>query len=142
MSELQETSEDGGFSTEQYFETQHAPHDLEARIKPAREFVERWSGVDGKKVVVVTVSGPDNQSVTNVMLTKRLHAERWYDGSSRIKHVRPTISWRHSMSKLILNDCPVSGSLTTFQLVQEDPHRLNTSCRLVTPLSSYIVNIR
>jgi hypothetical protein len=45
-----------GFSTEQYFETQPPPSDLEARVRPAREFVERWRKVQGKKVVVVTVS--------------------------------------------------------------------------------------
>lgn len=44
------------FSTERYFETQPPPPDLDVRIQAAREFVGRWSGVGGKKVVVVTVS--------------------------------------------------------------------------------------
>ncbi|KAH8090790.1 DNA/pantothenate metabolism flavoprotein [Filobasidium floriforme] len=46
-----------GFSTEQYFETQPPPPDLDARIQPARDFVERWNRVEGKKVVVVTSGG-------------------------------------------------------------------------------------
>lgn len=46
-----------GFSTEQYFETQPAPANLEARVQPARAFVEKWRKIKNQKVVVVTSGG-------------------------------------------------------------------------------------
>jgi hypothetical protein len=60
----------GAFSTEQYFETQPPPSDLESRVEPAREFVERWRKVEGKKVVVVTVC---KAVLVNLKYTLTLH---------------------------------------------------------------------
>ncbi|KAJ9099121.1 hypothetical protein QFC21_004000 [Naganishia friedmannii] len=47
----------GQFSTETYFSTQPPPPDLQARLQPVKEFVERWREVEGKRVVVVTSGG-------------------------------------------------------------------------------------
>lgn len=46
----------GQFSTETYFSSQPPPGDLQARLKPVREFIGKWQAVEGKRVVVVTVS--------------------------------------------------------------------------------------
>lgn len=46
----------GQFSTETYFSSQPPPADLQARLRPVREFVGKWQAVEGKRVVVVTVS--------------------------------------------------------------------------------------
>jgi hypothetical protein len=43
------------FSTESYFQTQPAPAGLEEHTDRIRTFVERWKGVEGKRVVLVTV---------------------------------------------------------------------------------------
>lgn len=44
------------FSTESYFQTQRPPVGLEEKIGRVKEFVDRWQAVEGKKVVLVTVS--------------------------------------------------------------------------------------
>ncbi|KAJ9116294.1 hypothetical protein QFC22_004734 [Naganishia vaughanmartiniae] len=44
----------GQFNTETYFSSQPPPPDLQARLQPVKEFVERWRNVEGKRVVVVT----------------------------------------------------------------------------------------
>lgn len=71
-----------GFSTEQYFETQPPPSDLEARVRPAREFVERWRKVQGKKVVVVTVSAHEYEAgmmpLADPVLTSRVEEQRYH----------------------------------------------------------------
>lgn len=46
----------GQFSTETYFSSQPPPADLQARLRPVREFVDKWGKVEGKRLVVVTVS--------------------------------------------------------------------------------------
>ncbi len=44
------------FSTESYFQTQNPPPGLEDKAAQMYAFVEHWKGVEGKKVVLVTVS--------------------------------------------------------------------------------------
>lgn len=44
------------FSTESYFQTQRPPAGLDEKAKIMLDFVTRWNGLAGKKVVLVTVS--------------------------------------------------------------------------------------
>jgi hypothetical protein len=44
------------FSTEDYFSTQKPPAGLDEKVAVVQAFVDRWSRVTGKKVVLVTVS--------------------------------------------------------------------------------------
>jgi phosphopantothenate-cysteine ligase len=44
------------FSTESYFQTQKPPAGLDERTARVQAFVERWKAVEGKRVVLVTVS--------------------------------------------------------------------------------------
>lgn len=44
------------FSTEDYFNTQRPPANLEEKTALMKAFVQRWAGVKDKKVVLVTVS--------------------------------------------------------------------------------------
>ncbi|KAK4683675.1 phosphopantothenate---cysteine ligase (ATP), partial [Tremellales sp. Uapishka_1] len=45
------------FSTESYFSTQHPPASLADKTQLMTEFIERWTAVNGKKVVLVTSGG-------------------------------------------------------------------------------------
>ena len=44
------------FSTESYFQTQKPPAGLDERTARVQAFVDRWKAVDGKRVVLITVS--------------------------------------------------------------------------------------
>lgn len=44
------------FSTESYFQTQKSPPNIQEKTAKVRQFVGKWRAVDGKKVVLVTVS--------------------------------------------------------------------------------------
>ena len=50
------------FSTGSYFQTQNPPPDLADKAAITCGFVDRWKGVAGKKVVLVTVTMPSFQS--------------------------------------------------------------------------------
>lgn len=56
MSTSNQTSGSSPFSTESYFQTQTPPPTLQAKTAQIAEFVKRWEGVKGKRVVLVTVS--------------------------------------------------------------------------------------
>lgn len=50
------------FSTESYFQTQKSPPNIQDKTAKVLQFVDKWRAVDGKKVVLVTVSGQQNTS--------------------------------------------------------------------------------
>jgi phosphopantothenate-cysteine ligase len=44
------------FSTESYFQTQKPPAGLDERVARVKAFVDKWKEVEGKRVVLITVS--------------------------------------------------------------------------------------
>lgn len=44
------------FTTDAYFQTQHPPPNLKEKTAAMRAWVDKWAEVEGKKVVLVTVS--------------------------------------------------------------------------------------
>lgn len=80
------------FSTESYFQTQRAPAGLDERTERIRAFVDRWQAVEGKRVVLVTVS---DTSTELCVASEADQAVEWgHDGPSRSQHVshpRPTL---------------------------------------------------
>jgi phosphopantothenate-cysteine ligase len=44
------------FSTESYFQTQKPPAGLDERVARVKGFVDKWKEVEGKRVVLITVS--------------------------------------------------------------------------------------
>lgn len=50
------------FSTESYFQSQKPPPNLEDKCSRIQAFVDRWFNVSSKRVVLVTVSSPSNDT--------------------------------------------------------------------------------
>lgn len=63
------------FSSEDYFNTQRPPAALEQKTDIMRQFVDKWARVDGKKVVLVTVSRRGSGEMTRAG-TRRERGER------------------------------------------------------------------
>jgi len=109
------------FSTESYFQTQKPPVGLDERVGRVKSFVDKWKEVEGKRVVLVTVSC--------LVLRPSLKADLVEWGNNRStgsQHVCPILT-----SRTVADETEYDSS-TTSQLVQEERLPPNTSYPKVT----------
>lgn len=78
------------FSTESYFQTQRPPAGLEEKIGRVKEFVDRWQAVEGKKVVLVTVSYIFHSLCAHSLIQ---YTEWGHNCTPRGQHVSICIEW-------------------------------------------------
>lgn len=65
------------FSTESYFQTQRPPAGLADKVGRVETFVNRWKGVDSKRVVLVTVRLPLHHfPCLQMLIPRRVEAPR------------------------------------------------------------------
>ena len=75
------------FSTESYFQTQKPPAGLDERVARVKAFVDKWKEVEGKRVVLITVSWLFRRPIL------RADSVEWGNNrSTRSQHVRPNLT--------------------------------------------------